>query len=210
MSKEREGKIVDGRCHSLTASYVRTRHIDDENTPVCNFFEGFDMEGREQMMPPGIYSIDDLKDYGRDRNWCPYFLARFAIINAQIVVYSYHYLLDPKIAEFVSKEMAKTSVVVFDEAHNIDNVCIDSMSVKINRRTMDKCSNNISLLEKTVAEMRDEDANKLKEEYQRLVEGLQDAQVARETDVILANPILPDEVLEGKLKILIIISFFCL
>ncbi|KAF7993114.1 hypothetical protein HCN44_005895 [Aphidius gifuensis] len=196
VSKEREGKIVDGRCHSLTASYVRARHNTDENTPVCNFFEGFDMEGREQMMPPGIYSIDDLKDYGRDRNWCPYFLARFAIINAQIVVYSYHYLLDPKIAEFVSKEMAKTSVVVFDEAHNIDNVCIDSMSVKINRRTMDKCSNNISLLEKTVAEMRDEDANKLKEEYQRLVEGLKDAQVARETDVILANPILPDEVLE--------------
>lgn len=52
--------------------------------------------------------------------------------------------------------------------------------------------------------MRDEDANKLKEEYQRLVEGLKDAQVARETDVILANPILPNEVLEGKcLKILV-------
>lgn len=200
MSKEREGKVVDGRCHSLTASYVRARHNYDENTPVCNFFEGFDMEGRERMMPPGIYSIDDLKDYGRDRNWCPYFLARFAILHAQIVVYSYHYLLDPKIAETVSKELAKSSVVVFDEAHNIDNVCIDSMSVKINRRTMDKCTDNITLLEKTVVEMRDEDANKLKEEYQRLVEGLKDAQIARETDVILANPILPDEVLEGNEK----------
>lgn len=45
--------------------------------------------------------------------------------------------------------------------------------------------------------MRDEDANKLKEEYQRLVEGLKDAQVSRETDVVLANPVLPDEILEG-------------
>jgi len=36
-------------------------------------------------------------------------------------VYSYHYLLDPKIAEVVSKEISKTSVVVFDEAHNIGN-----------------------------------------------------------------------------------------
>lgn len=35
------------------------------------------------------------------------------------MVYSYHYLLDPKIAEVVSKEISKTSVVVFDEAHNI-------------------------------------------------------------------------------------------
>lgn len=38
---------------------------------------------------------------------------------ANIVVYSYHYLLDPKIADVVSKELAKSSVVVFDEAHNI-------------------------------------------------------------------------------------------
>jgi DNA excision repair protein ERCC-2 len=32
-----------------------------------------------------------------------------------VVVYSYHYLLDPKIAELVSKELGKDSVVVFDE-----------------------------------------------------------------------------------------------
>ncbi|KAG8042095.1 hypothetical protein G9C98_000086 [Cotesia typhae] len=159
VSKERDGKIVDGRCHSLTASYVRARHNYDDTTPICSFYEGFDEEGRERVMPPGIYSIDDIKDYGRDRNWCPYFLARLAIVQAQFVVYSYHYLLDPKIAQTVSKELAKNSVVVFDEAHNID-------------------------------------ANKLKEEYQRLVEGLKDAQVSRETDVVLANPVLPDEILE--------------
>lgn len=40
--------------------------------------------------------------------------------------------------------------------------------------------------------------NKLKDEYDRLVEGLKDAQMQRETDVILANPILPNEILEGK------------
>ncbi|XP_043508237.1 general transcription and DNA repair factor IIH helicase subunit XPD [Frieseomelitta varia] len=196
VSKEREGKIVDGRCHSLTASYIRERHNYDESTPICNFYEGFDMEGKEQLMPPGIYSIDDLKEYGRDRNWCPYFLARFTILHAQIIVYSYHYLLDPKIAETVSKELSKSSVVVFDEAHNIDNVCIDSMSVKINRRSLEKSSANIQLLEKTVAEMREDDVNKLKEEYERLVEGLKDAHVARETDIILANPVLPDEILQ--------------
>lgn len=45
--------------------------------------------------------------------------------------------------------------------------------------------------------MRDDDVNKLKEEYDRLVEGLRDAQLQRETDIILANPILPNEILEG-------------
>jgi DNA excision repair protein ERCC-2 len=45
--------------------------------------------------------------------------------------------------------------------------------------------------------MKEDDAKKLKEEYQRLVEGLRDASVARETDVVLSNPVLPDEVLKG-------------
>lgn len=39
------------------------------------------MEGKEQIIPPGIYSIDDLKEYGKDHNWCPYFLARFTVRN---------------------------------------------------------------------------------------------------------------------------------
>ncbi len=53
---------------------------------------------------------------------CPVFSFLFIssqILHANIVVYSYHYLLDPKIADLVSKELAKKSVVVFDEAHNI-------------------------------------------------------------------------------------------
>ena len=36
-----------------------------------------------------------------------------------MVVFNYSYLLDPKIAELVSKEFTKKAVVVFDEAHNI-------------------------------------------------------------------------------------------
>lgn len=68
------------------------------------------------------------------------------------MVYSYHYLLDPKIADVVSKEMCKEAVVIFDEAHNIDNVCIDSMSVKINKRIIEKSTANVNLLERTVSE----------------------------------------------------------
>uniref|UniRef100_M3ZP14 DNA 5'-3' helicase n=1 Tax=Xiphophorus maculatus TaxID=8083 RepID=M3ZP14_XIPMA len=118
------------------------------------------------------------------------------ILHANIVVYSYHYLLDPKIADLVSKELAKKSVVVFDEAHNIDNVCIDSMSVNITRRTLDRCQNNVDTLQNTIHKIKETDAAKLREEYRRLVEGLKEANVARETDIYLANPVLPDEVLQ--------------
>ncbi|KAH8299748.1 hypothetical protein KR044_005469, partial [Drosophila immigrans] len=195
VSKEREGKAVDGKCYGLTASYIRDRHEMDSETPICQYFEGFTLEGKESTLPVGIYSIDDLKEYGRSRNWCPYFTARYAIAHAHIVVYSYHYLLDPKIAQVVSKEMTRESCVVFDEAHNIDNVCIDSMSVKINRRTVERSTNALNQLTKLVQDMRDEDTNRLNEEYQRMVQGLKDASVQRDTDMILANPVLPTDVL---------------
>lgn len=45
------------------------------------------------------------------------------VLHATVVVYSYHYLLDPKIADLVSKEMTRSSVVIFDEAHNIGEEC---------------------------------------------------------------------------------------
>ena len=72
------------------------------------------------------------------------------ITHSNIVVYSYHYLLDPKIAELVSREMGRDSVVVFDEAHNIDNVCIESMSVNIHQRHLDRAVNNIKKLNKQI------------------------------------------------------------
>ena len=45
-------------------------------------------------------------------------------MHATVVIYSYYYLLDPKIAELVSKGLPQQSVVVFDEAHNIGKVCL--------------------------------------------------------------------------------------
>ncbi|XP_048732023.2 general transcription and DNA repair factor IIH helicase subunit XPD-like [Ostrea edulis] len=196
VSQERAGNAVDAFCHKLTASFVRANHKRDPMVPVCSFYESFDARGKEIPLPEGVYGLDELQEYGRKTGFCPYFLARYAINHANIVVYSYYYLLDPKIAEQVSKELSKKSVVVFDEAHNIDNVCIESMSIKITRRTLEKCQQNIDGLNKQIQRLKDCDAERLKTEYQKLVQGLRDANIARETDVILANPVLPDDVLK--------------
>ncbi|XP_044527025.1 general transcription and DNA repair factor IIH helicase subunit XPD [Gracilinanus agilis] len=192
----RFGKDVDGKCHSLTASYVRAQRQQDASVPHCRFYEEFDAQGRQMPIPWGIYNLDDLKAFGQQKGWCPYFLARYSILHANVIVYSYHYLLDPKIADLVSKELARKAVVVFDEAHNIDNVCIDSMSVNLTRRTLDRCQNNLETLQRTVHKIKETDEKRLREEYRRLVEGLREASVARETDAHLANPVLPDEVLQ--------------
>lgn len=68
---------------------------------------------------------------------CPYFLARRFLLQANVIVYNYAYLLDPKIANLVSSELQKDCIVVFDECHNIDNACIEALSMNLNRKTLE-------------------------------------------------------------------------
>jgi DNA excision repair protein ERCC-2 len=99
-----------------------------------------------------------------------------------VVIYSYHYLLDPKIAERVSKELSKDCIVVFDEAHNIDNVCIESLSIDLTNDSLRKAARGAANLERKIAEMKASDATKLQNEYQKLVEGLQKEDELRESE----------------------------
>jgi Rad3-related DNA helicase len=105
-----------------------------------------------------------------------------------VVIFSYHYLLDPKIAERVSKDFSKDCIVVFDEAHNIDNVCIESLSTDITEDSLRKATRGAQNLENKISQMRDTDQQQLQNEYEKLVQGLRDADEARQEDAFMANP----------------------
>ena len=105
-----------------------------------------------------------------------------------VIIYSYHYLLDPKIAERVSREFSKDCIVVFDEAHNIDNVCIESLSIDITEDSLRKASRGADNLERSITQMKSTDAEKLQNEYSKLVEGLREADESRQEDAFMANP----------------------
>ncbi|CAF1068141.1 unnamed protein product [Rotaria magnacalcarata] len=196
VSQLRLGKEVDSACMNLTASYIREQSKQDRSIKTCSYYEQYDKNGREENIPYGVYNLEDLKLYGKAKHWCPYFLTRYILTHANVIVYSYHYLLDPKIAEIVSKELPKTSIIVFDEAHNIDNVCIDSMSITLTRKILERAQANVENLKLLVQSQKQNDASRLRAEYENLVRGLREQAVQRETDVILTNPILPEHVLQ--------------
>jgi DNA excision repair protein ERCC-2 len=68
-------------------------------------------------------------------------------MKANVIVYNYSYLLDPKISNLVSKDLPEDCIVVFDECHNMDNACIDSLSLFIDRKMVELATNNISQLD---------------------------------------------------------------
>lgn len=53
-------------------------------------------------MPTGVYTLADLRHFGRKAGWCPYFLARHMMSFANVVVYNYQYMIDPKVSQMVS------------------------------------------------------------------------------------------------------------
>jgi len=144
----------------------------------------------------GVYNLEDLKNEGKKRGVCPYFLTRYLLSKSSIIVYNYQYLLDPKVSGMVSREIERSSVVVFDEAHNIDNVCIEALSVILNQHSLRRASTCISKLSTKVSEMKASDAQRLKGEYENLVSQLQASGVINSgNDGVLASPILPDDIL---------------
>lgn len=58
-----------------------------------------DGEGAAQAkLDAGVYTLHDLRTICRksDKHWCPYFLARHMMAFANVIVYNYQYMLDPK------------------------------------------------------------------------------------------------------------------
>ena len=194
---EKVGKAVDAKCHSMTASWVRNRAAQHsgEKIELCDYFEKLERTGDNISVPTGVYTLDDLKDFSRKAGVCPYFLARKMLNQATVIIYSYYYLLDPKVAELVSKELPRDAIVIFDEAHNIDNVCIESLSIDITRYNIESGSRSLQKLTDKIEEIKQRDVSKLKNEYEALVEGLRKVQKDRLADRVLANPIVSDDML---------------
>lgn len=142
------------------------------NSCLCTYYEGFVSREDQKLFSCGVLTLEDLKKYGESHGLCPYYLARKLISSSTIIVYNYMYLLDPKISDLVTKEMKKDCVVLFDEAHNIDDVCIEALTVRINRNVLEHATRNLETLKSQVDRLKDEDLKALEDEYKRLEEGL--------------------------------------
>lgn len=53
----------------------------------------------QAKLDAGVYTLHDMRVMCRkeDKHWCPYYLARHMIAFANVVVYNYQYMLDPKV-----------------------------------------------------------------------------------------------------------------
>ncbi|ODV92891.1 hypothetical protein CANCADRAFT_30908 [Tortispora caseinolytica NRRL Y-17796] len=179
----------------MTSGAAKAKIAAGMQASLCEYHENLYDLDQHDLIPNGVWTFEELLTYGEQSKRCPYFTVRRMISYCNIIIYSFHYLLDPKIAERVSKELSKDCIVIFDEAHNIDNVCIESLSIDITENTLQKAAHGVQKLGETIDEIKISDSQKLQDEYEKLVRGLREADEARQEDAFLANPVLPDDIL---------------
>eukprot|EP00877_Chromochloris_zofingiensis_P002619 jgi/Chrzof1/12358/Cz06g31220.t1 len=79
-------------------------------------------------VPADPPDIEDLLKVGRTAGVCPYFLSRDLTPDADLVFMPYNYLLDSQTRRTLGPVRWDNAVVIFDEAHNVQEVCSKASS----------------------------------------------------------------------------------
>lgn len=93
-----------------------------------------------------MHDIEDLTRIGKHHNVCPYYLARSKLSNVDIAVLPYNYILTPSIRKKLPLTI-ENSILIFDEAHNLERTCEEIMSFKLSVDKLIQCDRILSKLE---------------------------------------------------------------
>ncbi|KAG2454208.1 hypothetical protein HYH02_001242 [Chlamydomonas schloesseri] len=77
-----------------------------------------------------VHDIEELSAACTKAKTCPYFTARDLALGAELVFCPYSYLLDPVVRAALGLDVSG-SVLIFDEAHNMEDVCREGGSMDL-------------------------------------------------------------------------------
>ncbi|NXL93119.1 RTEL1 helicase, partial [Alectura lathami] len=94
---------------------------------ACHFYNNVEAKSMEKELVESIMDIEDLVKNGSKHRACPYYLSRSLKQQADIIFMPYNYLLDSKSRKAHNLDL-KGTVVILDEAHNVERLCEESSS----------------------------------------------------------------------------------
>ncbi|XP_074643573.1 regulator of telomere elongation helicase 1-like [Tubulanus polymorphus] len=92
---------------------------------TCFFYNT--VEKAKDNFTDKVMDIEDLVKAGERHKTCPYYMTRELKADAEILFMPYNYLLDPKARRAHNIEL-QDNIIIFDEAHNLEKICEDSVS----------------------------------------------------------------------------------
>ena len=150
---------IDAGCRVLT------KFPDSEG---CRFYDNF-KENFEQTEPAkNTLNIEDILAFGHEHQMCPYYSSRALVKTSDIIICNYPYILDDRVSSVIFKNINNNSLIMIDEAHNIDDVCVDSKTIKIDSHTIHEAYINISDLEASTDRVKNNHFEVFQKEYNNL------------------------------------------
>lgn len=81
----------------------------------------------------------DMVKLGQRYEVCPYYMSKELQGGADIIFMPYNYLVDPEIRKSLTISLAD-SVLIFDEAHNLEGICGDAASFDLTAGMKNRCA----------------------------------------------------------------------
>lgn len=97
----------------------------------CVFHCGLEEKTKQKEFSEAtVLDIEDIVRIGKKIDCCPYYASQELMHGADIIFMPYNYLLDPKVRNANQIDLNDT-IVILDEAHNVEKMCEESASVQI-------------------------------------------------------------------------------
>ena len=151
----REQMCVNSKVKTKTATASDINHMcgkltKDRKCRFRNNLDGFvsssaesDGKGGDYGLQP-VLDIEELTSMGKKRNICPFYFSRGHIAEAEIIFVPYNYLFDKDARTTSLADVQwENSILVFDEAHNLEAFASDSASFDLGSVDIAGCINEV-------------------------------------------------------------------
>ncbi|MFZ3076976.1 MAG: ATP-dependent DNA helicase [Candidatus Aenigmatarchaeota archaeon] len=134
--------------------YADVSFLCKHSLKECRYFKNFEAIDKgmlaDFLSSPMLFS--EIREFCERREICPYMLQKEMLKHARLVSINYNYILSEKIGEGISKKIDfADSILVVDEAHNIQQAASNINSSKIFFHALDRVLNEAELFRREEA-----------------------------------------------------------
>lgn len=103
-------------------------------------------EGSEGGQQQAVMDLEDLVELGKQHKICPFYYTRSHVETAELILVPYNYLFDKDARETTLSTIPwNNSVVIFDEAHNLESFASESASFDLTSTNIAGCVNELQI-----------------------------------------------------------------
>ncbi|ESQ34721.1 hypothetical protein EUTSA_v10006615mg [Eutrema salsugineum] len=128
---------VDEECRLLLKDKANIQCPEFKNVSKITAHPSLQQRGHNE-----VHDIEDLVKVGRNVRGCPYYAAWSMAENAQLVFCPYSYIVNPVIRAGVEVDL-KGAIIIFDEAHNMEDIAREAGSINLEEETLFKLQNEL-------------------------------------------------------------------